>query len=180
MSWSRLSSKTMMKTDILKEILLKNIQTPLIATVLVILLSLGLLTTLWGNIQAIWLPKSENNVRHFIQRPRISVQQLAKYHLLGAYATDIKDLPLASLGVTLIGIFADNKGHSAALITLSGGNSNVYHVGDPLATNVNIVKILPHSVIVKHNGRLEKLEMPIQPIEFKNELPQSGLWNKST
>ena len=169
-----------MKIDDLKALFLKNVQTPLFVMVIAILLGLGLLGTLWSNIQAIWLAKSIEATTAFQQRSSTNVQQLPKYNLMGAYTSNLKDLPLASLGVTLIGIFSDNQGHAAALITLSGGNSNTYRVGDQLTTNVSIVKILPHSLIVKHNGRLEKLTMPIQPIEFKNDLPESGLWKPTT
>lgn len=95
---------------------------------------------------------------------------------MGASASTLGDLPLASLGVTLIGIFAGSQHSSIALIALSGGQSKVYHVGDKLAPNVVIEKILPYSVVVQHNGRLEKLAMQIQPLQFSNQLPASGLW----
>ena len=167
-----------MKFDDFKEKFLKNLQTPLIATVMLILFTIGLLNTIWQNVTGIWLHPTIAAGTPFHQQRQVNIAQLTNFHIMGAYATNLKDLPLASLGVTLLGIFSDNQGHSSALIALSGGTSNLYHVGDSLAGNVSIEKILPHSIIVKHNGRLERLEMPIKPIEFKNNLPESGLWQQ--
>ena len=169
-----------MKVDDFKEKLLKSLQTPLIATILVILLALGLLNTIWHNVVNIRAPQSIGSGNTFRPQPKIKLQELQNYHLLGTFSTNLKDLPLASLGVTLVGIFSDNQGNSTALITLRGGNSNIYHIGDTLTANVRIVKILSHSIVVKHNGRLERLEMPIQPVEFKSSLPESGLWYNAT
>ena len=167
-----------MKIDDFKEKFLKSLQTPLVAIIVLVLFGIGLLNTLWQNIDGIWLDPIVPTGTPFHQQRQVNIEQLANLHLMGAYATNLKDLPLASLGVTLLGIFSDNQKHSSILIALSGGATNLYHVGDSLASNVSIEKILPHSVIIKHNGRLGRLEMPIKPIEFKNNLPESGLWKK--
>lgn len=105
----------------------------------------------------------------------VDLKQIAKLHLMGA--DESGNLPLASLGVNLVGIFLDNSGQSSALIAMASGDTQTYHTGDVLAPNVSIEKILSDQVIVRHNGRLEKLTLPIQPIDFNNNLPDSGLWH---
>lgn len=168
-----------MKLDDFAEKFLKTLQTPLIAAIVLILLGIGIINTLWQNVEGIWLQSSLSADTSFSEQRQVHIERLTNFHLMGAYATKLKDLPLASLGVTLLGIFSNSQGHSSALIALSGDKSNLYHVGDALAGNVSIEKILTHSIIVKHNGRLERLEMPIKPLEFKASLPESGLWRKN-
>jgi type II secretory pathway component PulC len=154
----------------------EKLNTPLIASVFMIVLALGILWKIGSTAQGIWSSNRAVQAQPFRAPIKINTNLLSSYHLFGAYASNLGNLPLASLGVTLIGIFADNNNKSTALITLSGGQSKFYHVGDKLAPNVVIDKILPYSVVVQHNGRLEKLAMPIQPLKFSNELPSSGLW----
>ena len=150
---------------------------PLVAALMALLIILGIALTSWQTTQTIWFPTHISADTTFHPHKHIAIEALPRYHLMGAAVQNVKDLPLASLGVTLIGIFSDSSGQSTALITLSGGNSQNYHVGDQLAANVVVEKILAKSVIVKHNGRLEKLQLPIQPIDFDNQKSQAGLWN---
>lgn len=165
-----------MTLDNIKYNLIKQLNTPLIAAAVIFCVSIGLLWTAWNSVQSIWFSPVNTTSEHYMPPQRINVGQLPTDHLMGASASTLGDLPLASLGVTLIGIFAGNQNNSIALIALSGGQSKIYRVGDNLAPNVSIEKILPYSVIVKHNGRLEKLTMPIQPLQFSEQLPASGLW----
>lgn len=155
-----------------------QLKTPLIASVLLLVTLCGLGWSAYNTVQTVWLHSEQAQRDNFHAPQPININQLANYHLMGSYASNVKDLPLASLGVTLVGIFSGNNGPSSALITLSGGVSKLYHVGDPLAPNVKIEKILPHSLVVKHNGRLEKLMMPIERLTFSDELPTSGLWGR--
>lgn len=166
-----------MNIESIKHNLIKQLNTPLVAITLIIGLSVGLLWTAWSSVQSIWVAPIVNTSERYIPPQHINISLLPSEHLMGASASTLGDLPLASLGVTLIGIFASNQNNSIALIALSGGQSKIYHVGAHLAPNVIIEKILPYSVVVRHNGRLEKLAMPIQPLQFSNQLPNSGLWN---
>jgi type II secretory pathway component PulC len=154
--------------------------TPLIAGTLLLLALFGFGWSAWNTTQVIWLTQANNQNDAFRAPLHVNINQVASYHLMGGYTNNLKDLPLASLGVTLVGIFSDVNGPSTALIALSGGSSKLYHVGDQLAPNVKIEKILPHSLVVKHNGRLEKLMMPIQRLTFNAELPKSGLWGRAS
>jgi type II secretory pathway component PulC len=165
-----------MKLSDAQEYLQSNLNKPTIALAVAALLLFAALWTAWSTVNSLWLAKPTVAGQNFRPNSQINVAQLPKYHLMGSYSSSLRDLPLASLGVTLLGIFSNNEGQSTALIALSGGGSEVYHVGDSLSSNVTIEKILAKSVIVKHNGRLEKLEMAIQPIKFDNNLPQKSLF----
>lgn len=153
-----------------------QLNTPLVALVLLGFFSLLAVWSGWNSINSILHPPQSGDNSVYRAPTKVDLNQASQFHLLGADATNLGDLPLASLGVTLIGIFADNQNKSTALITLSGGQSKMYHVGDKLAPNVTIEKILTDSVVVQHNGRLEKLAMPIKPLTFSDNLPDSGLW----
>ena len=142
------------------------------------LLLLVVLLTVWNNIKVLWLAPPLPLQAVFHAPTIVNVQQLAQDHLLGSSA-NMQDLPLASLGITLQGIFFDGQNRATAIIAQNSGASTVYHVDDQLAPNIIIVKILPTTVIIKHNGNLEKLAMSIQPVEFSPANTNRGLWNKS-
>jgi type II secretory pathway component PulC len=142
------------------------------------LLLLGFLLTLWTNINTLWLTPADSITTPFRAPTIIDVQQLAKDHVLGA-AANMSDLPLASLGITLKGIFFDSQNAATAVVAQGTGPTTNYHAGDQLAPNIVIVRILPDSVIIKHNGNLERLAMPIQPIEFSQNNNNPGLWNNN-
>jgi type II secretory pathway component PulC len=165
-----------MKAFEFREYIQSNLNKPTIAVGVAALLLLAALWTLWGNLNTLWLDKNSASEQAFRPSAQITLSQLPSLHLMGSYSTSLHDLPLASLGVTLLGIFSNTNGQSTALIALSGANSDLYHVGDKLSANVMIEKIMPKSLIVKHNGRLEKLEMAIQPVKFDNNVPQKRLF----
>lgn len=140
------------------------------------LLALGLLLTIWNNISTVWLTPTDSSPTPFRAPDIINVQQLAKDHILGA-AANMSDLPLASLGITLKGIFFDSQNQATAVVAQNNGGTTNYHAGDQLAPNIIIVKILPTSVVIRHNNNLEKLAMPIKPIEFSQTQQNPSLWN---
>ena len=139
--------------------------------------SLLLLWSFWSGIQTLWLTPNPITALPFRPPVAINSNTLPTLHVFGANPTNLNDLPLASLGVTLLGIFSDGQGQSSALISM-GSDSKPYHAGDSLAPNVTIEKILATSVVVLHNGKLEKLELPIKPLTFSNQLPHSTLWTQ--
>ena len=145
---------------------------------LAVLLCLSLLLTIWNSINILWLSPADSNPTPFRAPTIIDVQQLAKDHVLGA-AANMSDLPLASLGITLKGIFFDSQNQATAVVAQSNGDTTNYHAGDQLAPNIIIVKILPNSVVIRHNDNLEKLAMPIQPIEFSQNSNSPALWNNN-
>ena len=79
-----------MKLDDFTEKFLKSLQTPLIATVVLILLGIGLINTVWQNIQGIWLSSSLSANTPFSEQRQVNIQRLPTFHLMGAYATNLK------------------------------------------------------------------------------------------
>jgi hypothetical protein len=158
---------------------LARMQTPLVAITTSVCLVLATTWTIWNNVNVIRHRAVLSTATEAYHPPMsVKLTDLSNYHLMGASPVNLKDLPLASLGVTLIGIFI-NGGQATALISFDDSTTKTYRAHEQLAPNVIIEKILPTSVVVKHNGRLEKLEMGIQPIDFSNTLPQSSLWNNT-
>jgi type II secretory pathway component PulC len=153
-----------------------TLQKPWLLPSFSVVLLLGSLLTLWNTVNTVWLMPSNVAPTIFRAPIVINAQQLAQAHLFGASA-NMSDLPLASLGITLKGIFFDSQNQATAVVAQNSGDTTNYHKGEQLAPNIFIVDILPTSVIIKHNGKLEKLVMPIQPIEFSNQSSSNGLWN---
>jgi type II secretory pathway component PulC len=154
----------------------EKLQSPLVAGVVIALIALGIANTLWNNITNIRPAEPVLNAADTYNPPHTQdINTITNAHLMGASPASLHDLPLASLGVSLLGVFINPDGQSSALVSFGTGETKTYFIGDALAANVVIEKILPDSVIVKHNGRLEKLQMAIQPIEFSDALP-NALW----
>lgn len=166
-----------MNVESIKHNLIKQLNTPFLAVFIIILLCLGMISTVWQTVQNIRNLSANDMSDNFRQQPSINVRVLSSEHILGNYNTNVGDLPLASLGVTLIAVFADANNTSSALIMTGNGGSKFYHLGDKLAANVVIEKILPYSVIVDHNGRLEKLTLPIHPLKFNSSATNNNLWS---
>jgi type II secretory pathway component PulC len=107
----------------------------------------------------------------------VPLQKIADAHLMGIAPLEDTDLPLASLGIVLQGIFLAPNNKSIALIQTSDGKMKAYHVGDTLAANVSIVDILKDYVVVKHNGQLARLTMKIMPLDFSKMTSAQGLFS---
>lgn len=150
-------------------------QHPRVTQGVLALISIGLLFSGFNIIQTL-KPISLGTPAPFVLKDPIPIQQLQSFHILGTYPIDLNNLPLASLGITLQGIFLDNNGDSTAVIAGGDGSVKNYHAGDQLAPNVSIVKILPDGVVVNHNGKLEQLKMTIVGIDFGNSQVAGGLF----
>lgn len=89
-------------------------------------------------------------------------------HLFGQ--TD-GDMPITSLQLRVTGIVktGDEQDGSAskAYISISGQPSKIYKLGDDLPYGVKVYEITPDSVILENDGKLEKLPLPRERLEFK-------------
>ena len=67
----------------------------------------------------------------------------------------------------LIGSFVanDNK-HSYVVLATANGTQKLYRVGANIPGGAKIIKVLPKSVVLKHNGRLETLSLPRDSLNF--------------
>lgn len=93
----------------------------------------------------------------------------ADYHLFGQSLNG--DVPITSLQFRVTGIvkIEDEQGQtvSKAYISESGQPSKIYQVGDILPYDVKVYAINADAVILENDGKIEKLPLPRQPLEFK-------------
>jgi general secretion pathway protein C len=109
-------------------------------------------------------------------RPRISEQQVAAWHVFGVAGEEkpppkvaAVDAPDTSLKLTLRGVFAsDEAGEARAIVGDQRGEEKHYSVGDPLPGNATLSEIYPDRIILERNGRYETLRLP------KEEMPGRG------
>jgi hypothetical protein len=142
------------------------------------LLLLGIVLTTALDIRGFFQPlRAPITMESFSLPAQVPLQKIADAHLMGIAPLEDTDLPLASLGIVLQGIFLAPNNKSIALIQTSDGKMKAYHVGDTLAANVSIVDILKDYVVVKHNGQLARLTMKIMPLDFSKMTSAQGLFS---
>ena len=97
------------------------------------------------------------------------IAAIPSQHLFGVSATG--DMPVTNLQLRVTGIAreadAHNENVSKAYISIAGGPSKIYQVGDTLPDGVKIYEITPDTVILENAGQLEKLPLPREKLEFK-------------
>lgn len=163
----------------LKQNIMAIAQRAIVVWLAIVVLLVLLLWLLVSGVQEIWFapkPLMPTVVGTPIsQGPAASV--IPSLHLFGSSATDLKNLPLASLGLQVQGIFlnADAK-QSRVLISMTGQASQIYNIGDMLPGNVKIFKITRDSVVVSHDNQLEKLPFALQGIDFSDVNTDRGLF----
>ena len=115
---------------------------------------------------------SDQSVDLSLQR----IAQIPEQHVFGISPIEDTDfLPITTLQVHLTGTAtATDKQESTALISQSGKLSRVYRVGDELTSGISINAINADSVVLEHNGHLEKLPLDRAPLIFQ-DLP-TPLW----
>jgi len=132
-----------------------------------------------SSVQSLWFSHQNSTVAvpviSNITAPAANI--VPSLHLFGSSVTDLKDLPLASLGLQVEGIFMNlQAGNSRALISMTGQAPQMYNVGDMLPGNVKIYKITASSVIVSYNNQLAKLPFSLQGIDFEAMGNHQGLF----
>ena len=99
------------------------------------------------------------------------IEAIPQGHLFGKALEKRTEVPVSSLQLKVTGI-ATTTGdaaltHSKAYISTSGQPSKIYKVGDEVTYGVKIHDITPFAVILENNGKLEKLPLPRESLEFK-------------
>lgn len=106
-----------------------------------------------------------------------SIEKIPDMHIFGQALIATGDMPITSLQLTVTGIVreqtTDDNNLSKAYISISGGQSKIYHVGETLPDGVKIYDITPDTVILENGGRLEKLPLPREKLEFKPQVKNS-------
>jgi general secretion pathway protein C len=98
------------------------------------------------------------------------IASIADAHLFGRVAEKVlTEAPISSLQLKVTGIIKishQNTG-SRALISTAGQPGKVYKIGDTVANGVKIYDITADTVILENNGRLEKLPLVREKLQFK-------------
>ncbi|MBX9704887.1 MAG: hypothetical protein K5Q00_01420 [Gammaproteobacteria bacterium] len=131
---------------------------------------------LWSTITTIWFPNTDTSAPTVVALPVTgpAATSIAQMHIFGTSPEDLTNLPLASLGLEVQGIFFNNQAdQSRVLIGNAGQMSAFYQVGDSLPGNVKIYKITANSVIVMYQGQLQKLPLALPGLDF-NAMQQQG------
>lgn len=96
---------------------------------------------------------------------------LPQAHLFGKAFSNNGEVPITSLQLRVTGIvkapLTGNVALSKAYISMAGQPGKIYHIGDSLPDGVKVYDIEPNAVILENDGRLEKLPLPREKLEFK-------------
>lgn len=94
-------------------------------------------------------------------------------HLFGKAFAGLGEAPVTNLQFRVTGIVkvegTEAGTNSKAYISISGAPGKIYQVGDSLPYGVKVYAITPDAVILENDGRIEKLPLPRQPLEFKSK-----------
>ncbi len=97
------------------------------------------------------------------------IASIPSQHLFGLSATG--DMPITNLQLRVAGIAqetnANSENASKAYISIAGGPSKIFQVGDNLPDGVKIYEITRDTVILENGGQLEKLPLPREKLQFK-------------
>jgi type II secretory pathway component PulC len=93
------------------------------------------------------------------------IAQIPAQHLFGS---NDDFLPITSLQLHLTGILsAGNKGNAKVIISQNGQVGKVYALGDAIASGIKINAINEDGIVLEHGGKLEKLPLPRQALDFQ-------------
>lgn len=95
------------------------------------------------------------------------IASLPNTHLFGKPISP-GSVPLSSLQFKVSGIVkTEISKDSKVYISLAGGGSKIFHVGDKLPYGVKVYEITPDAVILENDGHLEKLTLTRDKLQFK-------------
>lgn len=106
------------------------------------------------------------------------IRTIPDAHLFGEAAeiNKLGKIPITSLKLRVTGIVLSEEqkepNHttsSKAMISMAGHPSKIYKTGDMLPLGVKVYAITASSVILENDGRLEKLPLPRQTLQFKHQ-----------
>ncbi|KAF0804186.1 hypothetical protein A6D6_03268 [Alcanivorax xiamenensis] len=100
------------------------------------------------------------------ERRGISPSEMEAWNLFGVYQAeeDVSDKPVDApdtrLKLKLLGVFRSlDRSQSSAIIAESGGDAELYHIGDALPGNATVEEIYADRIILKRVGQLETLRL---------------------
>lgn len=100
-------------------------------------------------------------------------RDLPAKHLFGA--ADVSNVTtVTNLPLTLLGVMLDSNGSSSiAIISKDNEEEKSYHVNDQLPGNAELYKIFSDSVIIKRDGKYERLPL-LKPEKQPNASPPAN------
>ena len=100
-------------------------------------------------------------------------------HLFGQTFSKSGEVPLSDLQLRVTGIVKvtneSNGTVSKAYISISDQPSKIFQAGDSLPYGVKVYDITPDAVILENGGRLEKLPLPREKLQFKPPQAEEGM-----
>jgi len=114
-------------------------------------------------------PAQNRGTQNVAQPPKQDyASSIVKHNLFGVapansahLAQPVTDAPDTQLNLELRGVLAyDPEASALAIISEGRGNEKVYAIGDELPGSATLQEVLADHVILKRNGRLEKLRLP--------------------
>lgn len=96
------------------------------------------------------------------------IASISNHYLFGQPAK-LGDIPITNLQLRVTGIVKKEgpMSYSKAYISISGQPDKIYTTGDILTGGVKIYDITPDAVVLENEGRLEKLPLPREKLQFK-------------
>ena len=105
------------------------------------------------------------------------IANLPALHVFGNPVENVSNVTVSSLELRITGIVTVtgvNNASSKAYISISNQPSKVFKIGDIISPGVKLYDVTDHAVVVENNGRLEKLPLIRQPLEFKPRTIKEG------
>jgi type II secretory pathway component PulC len=142
---------------------------------LIALLLLGTIFYAGWNWHGDWLISHQelksNPVQNKPDDSATMVAAIPNAHIFGRSLATVGAVPLSNLQFKVTGIakieHEKQSGLSKAYISVSGGPSKIFKVGDNLPYGVKVYDITPDAVILENDGHLEKLTLAREKLEFK-------------
>jgi len=98
-------------------------------------------------------------------------------HIFGRAAEEDDFLPITSLQLHLTGIIKDSADQvSKVIVSEAGQPGKIYSVGDALTSGITIYSINEDGIVLEHNGKLEKLPLTRQRLQFQDK--PKALWQE--
>ncbi len=138
----------------------------LLALIMVAVLVAITLSVLLQPIVSWFLAATPNIAREQAYPITLPARVLSASPLFGRYKENIFNLPLSSLPYSLVGITLElnNPHQSRALLMQPNQAVSVYKVGDVLQKNVKIQYIFKDFIVINHDKRLERINLPLPKI----------------
>ena len=97
---------------------------------------------------------------------------LYSYPLFGEHlknTLDSKNIPTTLLNLKLIGILKASKPQdSQAFIKVGDSDEQLYFINDEVSENTRLLRILENAVLLKRNGKIERLSLPKENLNTKD------------